>query len=140
MIGSLALTAFAIGYHHYDIPAYLHSLVNQGYTGTVVNSITPLVGRTMAFSVLSLSQLFHSFNMRSEHSLSEVGVFGNRKLVLSFIICGLMQVAVISLKPLSDIFQVVNLNSIQWAYVFLLSFVPIVVVELQKMFNRRGKK
>ena len=35
---------------------------------------------TMCFAVLSLSQLVHSFNMRSEHSLLETGILGNKKL------------------------------------------------------------
>lgn len=34
---------------------------------------------TMCFAVLSLSQLVHSFNMRSEHSLLETGILGNKK-------------------------------------------------------------
>ena len=38
---------------------------------------------TMCFAVLSLSQLVHSFNMRSEHSLLETGILGNKKLLFS---------------------------------------------------------
>ena len=121
MIGSLSLIAFVIGYKFYDIP-----LASQ----------IPWFGRTMAFSVLSLSQLFHSFNMRSEHSLSEIGMFSNRKLTFSFIICAILQVAVVSLPPLVKVFQVVPLEKRQWAIVLLLSIVPILVVELQKRLTK----
>jgi Ca2+-transporting ATPase len=89
----------------------------------------------MSFAVLSLSQLFHSFNMRSEHSLSEIGVFSNRKLVYSFIICSFLQIIVITVPQLARIFQVVPLNFRQWAIVILLSFAPIAVVEIQKKLN-----
>jgi len=126
LIGSLALTAFAIGIKYYDT----RSLQDA-------QPFIPLVGRTMAFSVLSLSQLFHSFNMRSHRSLSEIGIFTNRKLVISFIICAIMQIAVISVAPLAKVFQVVPLNLRQWAVVFMLSIAPIVVVEFQKKINSK---
>lgn len=118
MIGSLALLAFVIGYHDYNLT----------------------VGRTMSFAVLSLSQLFHSFNMRSDHSLSEIGVFSNRKLVYSFLICTLLQVAVITIAPLASIFQVVPLSLRQWAVTLFLSFVPIIAVEIQKKLNAHFHK
>lgn len=139
MIGSLALVAFVIGYHYYDVPALRNSIANQIVSNGSPETLVPWVGRTMSFAVLSLSQLFHSFNMRSEHSLSEVGIFGNRKLVLSFIICAFMQIAVISFMPLAKLFQVVPLHLRQWAIVLLLSMAPIVIVELQKQVNSRLK-
>lgn len=39
----------------------------------------------MAFAVLSFSQLVHTFNTRSEHSLFSVGFLSNPKMVLSFL-------------------------------------------------------
>jgi Ca2+-transporting ATPase len=139
MIGSLALIAFVIGFHHYDLPALYRSL--EGQNGDrMPATYLPWVGRTMSFAVLSLSQLFHSFNMRSEHSLSEIGIFTNRKLVYSFVICAFLQISVITIPPLAQIFQVVPLTPRQWAITLFLSFVPIIVVELQKMFNKRITK
>lgn len=126
LIGSLALTAFVIGIRYYDTPGLAEN-----------STLVPLVGRTMAFSVLSLSQLFHSFNMRSHRSLSEIGIFTNKKLVMSFLICSFLQVSVVSIPPLAKVFQVVPLNLRQWAIVLMLSMAPIVVVEFQKKFNNR---
>ena len=140
MIGSLALLAFVIGYHYYDIPSLQRSIDHQINNTSVSGSYIPWVGRTMAFAVLSLSQLFHSFNMRSEHSLSDIGIMTNRKLVYSFLICGLLQVSVITIPTLSSIFQVVPLTLRQWSMVLFLSFVPIIVVELQKKLNLRSKR
>jgi len=135
LIGSLALTAFVVGHKYFDTPALLRSLSEQNNLNTLPGTYIPWVGRTMAFAVLSLSELFHSFNMRSEHSLSEIGVFSNWKLVFSFILCSFLQIIVISLPPLARVFQVVPLNIRQWAIVLLLSITPILVVELQKKFN-----
>jgi Ca2+-transporting ATPase len=129
LIGSLALCAFVVGIRYYDSPNILNS----------IGSNTPWVGRTMCFGVLSLSQLFHSFNMRSNRSLSEIGVLSNSKLVISFIICALLQISVISIGPLARIFQVVTLSLRQWAIVLLLSITPIIVVELQKKLNSKKR-
>ncbi|MDO5521568.1 MAG: calcium-translocating P-type ATPase, PMCA-type [bacterium] len=122
MIGALALSAFYIGYSVYDT-----------MNGTFISQ--PLIGRTMCFAVLSLSQLFHAFNMRSHHSLFTIGIFTNTKMTLSFIICVFMQVIVISYAPLAKVFKVTPLTLPQWSIVALLSFLPIIIVELQKKAN-----
>ncbi|WMJ90784.1 calcium-translocating P-type ATPase, PMCA-type [Anaerocolumna sp. MB42-C2] len=135
LIGSLALLAFIIGIRVYDAESIKDTVLHHGSTVQIASNITPYIGRTMAFAVLSLSQLFHSFNMRSEHSLTKIGFFSNIKLLLSFIVCAFLQIIVISMKPLAEIFKVVPLTPAQWSVVLVLSFMPIVVVELQK-----GKK
>jgi Ca2+-transporting ATPase len=70
--------------------------------------------------------------MRSEQSITKIGLFTNMKLLLSFFICAFLQVIVISVKPLADIFKVVPLTPAQWSLVLVLSFLPVVVVEIQK--------
>lgn len=94
--------------------------------------------RSMAFAVLSISQLFHAFNMRSSHSLRTVGVFTNPKMVLAFLVCTFMQIIVISVPALAIVFKVVPMNLTQWCITFALAFVPIVIVELQKAVTHKG--
>lgn len=91
--------------------------------------------QTMCFAVLSLSQLFHAFNMRSDQSLLHISPFSNMKMVLSFLVCTIMQISVISIKPLAEIFRVSPLSLMDWCKVFALAFVPIIVVEIQKKIN-----
>lgn len=110
MIGMLALIAFAIGKIFYD-------------------NIT--IGRTMAFSVLSISQLVHSFNMRSEKSLLEIDIISNPYLIGSFALGVLLQFLVVS-TPLCALFGTTMLQAGQWLIILALSFVPIIVVELEK--------
>lgn len=118
MIGALTLLAFTIGKTFFDIAC----------------------ARTMTFAVLSLSQLVHAFNMRSSHSLFKIGFFGNRKMVLSFIVCLTMQAAVITFPPLAAIFKTQALNALQWLIVAGLSLVPLFAVEAEKLlFNRPPK-
>ena len=114
MIGALALLAYVIGYHYFD---------NASLT----------LGRTLCFAVLSLSQLFHAFNMKSQKlSLRQCGIRNNPKLIGSFILCTFLLITVISVPLFANIFQVTPLTPPQWGTVFILSFLPIVIVELQK--------
>ena len=139
MIGFLALLAFIIGIRIYDSQTITDSSILHGSTVKLAATIIPNVGRTMAFAVLSLSQLFHSFNMRSEYSLTTIGFFSNIKLLLSFIVCAFLQIIVISVKPLAAIFKVVPLTMPQWSIVILLSILPIVIVELQKSTQKNKR-
>lgn len=88
---------------------------------------------TMCFAVLSLSQLVHSFNMRSEHSLLETGISGNKKLLCSVLFCILLQCSVITVPFLQNIFHTVSLTASQWGMVAVLSLLPIPLVELEKL-------
>lgn len=117
MIGALALLAFTVGRTIFDFG-------NE-----------PIIGRTMAFAVLSLSQLVHAFNMRSEHSIFSINVFSNKYLIGAFIAGTVLQISVILFEPLAKIFKVTSLNPIQWIIVAGLSLLPIILVEIQKWAN-----
>ena len=91
----------------------------------------------MAFLVLSLSQLFHSYNMRSEKSLFEIGAFSNGMINLSFLICGALQLAVVLFAPLRSVFGTAELSTVQWIIVSALSFVPVAVSEIRKALMRK---
>jgi len=139
MIGMLALTAFIVGLRFYDYTYALDTLPAGG-ASLALHEITPHVGRTMAFAVLSLSELFHAFNMRSNKSIFHIGLFSNMKLLLSFLLGTFLQVIVITVRPLSLIFKVVPLTPAQWVIVFVLSFMPIVIVEAQKALTSHRKE
>ena len=126
MIGMLALLAFGIGHIYFD--------GGKEYT----------TGRTMAFAVLSLSQLVHAFNMRTEHSLTQISLGSNPFLVGAFFEGCFLQVGVIMAEPLAEIFKVCPLNWQEWSIVAGLALVPLPVVELEKwkdrMFSNHIKK
>ena len=91
---------------------------------------------TMCFAVLSLSQLVHSFNMRSGRSLTQIGIFGNKKLFFSVLLCIILQCSVIMVPALQGIFHTTALNGMQWGMVAVLSLLPIPLVELEKRTGR----
>ncbi|MCL2588807.1 MAG: cation-translocating P-type ATPase, partial [Oscillospiraceae bacterium] len=117
MIGAVALWAFVLGVRAGD------------YT----------TGRTFAFAVLALSQLFHAFGVRSRESLFRVGIFSNGKMVLAFLLCTFLQVVVIGHPVLAEVFGVEPLDFAQWRTVFLLAPIPLVVGELTKFARNRER-
>lgn len=116
MIGALALLAFSIG---------------KNVFGNV------RTGGTMAFAVLSLSQLVHAFNMRSEGSAIKAGLFKNKYLVLSFFAGLVLEAGVISFPPAAAVFGVGALSAAQWAVTAVLSLAPLVIVEAQKALTNK---
>ena len=110
MLGMLTLVAFSIGNKYYGIE----------------------VARTMAFVSIGLLELVHSFNIKSEKSIFKVGIFENKFLIGSFILGVFVQTIVLFIPSLAEIFQLVQLNKIQWIITLAISILPIPIMELQK--------
>ncbi len=89
------------------------------------------VADSMAFLVLSLSQLFHSFNMRSEKPLCTVGI--NGVLCLAFIACSALQLMTVLVPSLRGLFSTVVLSGEQWLWVAILSSFPLIAGEILKI-------
>ena len=115
MIGALSLLAYSIGKNIF---------------------CDDTAGRTMAFAVLSVSQLVHAFNMRSDGSVFKAGIFKNKYLVLSFIVGIILEAAVIEIPSAAAVFGVVPLTLPQWLITAALSAAPLPIVELQKLMRR----
>ena len=113
MIGMLTLLAFSIGNNLYGLE----------------------VGRTMAFVSLSMLELIHSFNIRSEESIFKIGLFTNKYIIGALVLGTILQVIVIAIPMLANIFDVVQLNSTQWVYTLAISIAPIIIMEIQKKIN-----
>lgn len=99
--------------------------VGENYTGTLAG------GQTMAFMVLSLSQVVQAFNMRSEHSLFKIGVFSNHKLNWACLV-SLLLVALVLFTPVGIAFGLVILPWQMYLLGLGLIFVPVLLMELSK--------
>jgi len=93
------------------------------------------VARTMAFVTLGLIEMVHSFNIRTEESVFKAGLFKNKYLCLAFIVGIIMQVGIVLIPSVREIFSLVSLNSIQWLIVAGVSIFPLAIMELQKKTN-----
>jgi len=91
----------------------------------------------MAFAILALSQIFHSFDTRSRHSVFKIGLFGNKYLNISSVV-SIASVLIVMITPgVSTVFGVVPLRLGQWLLVFFLSLIPFLVCEAVKLIKKR---
>lgn len=113
MLGMFTLLAFSIGNRLYSVE----------------------VGRTMAFLTLGILELVHSFNIKSEESIFKIGVLENKYLVGALVLGVILQVIVVVVSPLAQVFSLVPLTGMQWLYTILIAVAPIPIVEIQKVVN-----
>ena len=135
VVAVLTLIAFYVG--KFVLPVSAQALAHSGGDAAIA---AEAAGRTMAFLTLTLSQLVHAYNCRSEQSLFKVGFFGNKYMNMAFL--GSLAIALaITLVPfLEDIFKMVDLTGIQWAIVAGLSISIFFIVEVEKLIINRNKK
>ncbi|MCH3965928.1 MAG: calcium-translocating P-type ATPase, PMCA-type [Clostridium sp.] len=108
------------------------------HVGTVRYPDSLMHAQTMAFVVLSVSQLFYTLSMRHHSkSIFEVGIFTNKYLIGSILIGILLQNIVISVPVLSSLFKVYRLTVNDWIFVILLSLIPLILNEIFKIFRRK---
>lgn len=110
-IGVVSISAFLIGITYFN---------------------SQIIGSSMCFAVLSLSQLFHSFNMKSDKPFILSSPFGNIFLVLSFLVCSGLLCLVLMIPSISNIFGCCILDLKQWSIVLALSVSTIIFVDIKK--------
>jgi len=96
------------------------------------------VARTIVFTLIVMFEMFNAFNCRSErHSLLKVGFAKNRFLLIAVASSILLQLAVIYVPFLQEMFETAPLGMYDWALVILLSATVILTVEASKRIGVR---
>ncbi len=113
--------------------------LSQIFSGALAADAAALDGgRTLAFMVLALCQIVQAYNMRSDRSLFAVGFFSNRTLNLA----ALASAALVALVLFTPVRVIFSLTALPW-YVYLiglaLAFVPLFVMESEKLIKRLKK-
>jgi Ca2+-transporting ATPase len=95
--------------------------------------------QTMAFTVLTLSQLGHVMAIRSERdSVFAQGLFSNLPLILVVLLTIGLQLCTIYLPWFNQVFRTEPLTLVELAICFAMSSVVFVGVELEKWARRKG--
>ena len=124
----LTLTAYVIGY----VDAFRAGLLVEGQTCTLA--------MTMAFLTMSMCEIFHSFNMRSQRQsifklpTQNWAIWGS--MVLSLLLTGL----VIEIKPVAALFNFYNLDWKHYLIAMGLAISIIPIVEIVKAIQRAATK
>lgn len=114
LIGALTLLTFYVGYNKFGLE----------------------VARTMTFITLSMLELVHAFNVKSEESIFKSDIFSNKYLIGAFLAGTALQIIVIVTPILAGIFEATPLHMSQWMYIIIISLSSIVIMEFQKFLNR----
>jgi Ca2+-transporting ATPase len=93
--------------------------------------------QTVVFTTLVLSQLMHSFNSRSETlSVVEMPFFENKALWAAIGASLALQLAVILIPPLMDIFKTAYVGAAGWGLIIACSIIPVIVIDRVKVMLR----
>ena len=96
---------------------------------------------TMAFATLTLCQLFHAFDVRSDRrTVAELGLTSNRAMVKAFLVGLVLLLSALVFPPLRLVFGTVAMPLGAWGRVLLLSLVPAAVSEGEKLLRRDRRK
>ncbi len=98
------------------------------------------IGQTMAFLTLSSTQLFHAYNVKNEHSIFSKYTFKNKFMNFAFIFGFTLQIAVIYIPGLNDVFNMTSLNLTQFLICIGLSLIIVVIMEISKLISKKSKK
>ncbi|MDH3588557.1 MAG: cation-translocating P-type ATPase [Gammaproteobacteria bacterium] len=95
--------------------------------------------QTVVFTVLAVSQLFHSLAVRSETaSLFRIGLFSNLPMLGAVLLALSLQMALIYVPALNTVFHTQPLPMFDLAICLALSSLVLVAVEIEKTLVRRG--
>ncbi len=116
------------------IVALLPGLLDQFVLGFHLEGA---VWQTMVFSTLCLAQMGNALAIRSDRlNLTQLGLFTNPALIGSIVLTFALQVAVIYVPFMQNIFSTVALTAPQFVFSLALSSVVLIVVELVKWIRQ----
>ena len=96
---------------------------------------------TMTFIVLSVSQLSHALNQRSNtDSIFKRGQGHNKFLLIALLASAAIVALVVFVPPLMSLFDLVYIGWTEWLICIGLSLFPLVAVEVSKIFIRLYQK
>jgi Ca2+-transporting ATPase len=128
---------------------FLKQIITEGMLIAIATMIAFHIGllsntahtaSTMAFATLCLARLFHGFNCRSSKSIFKLGLLTNKYSVLAFIAGFLLLNAVLFIGFMQSLFETVTLNGSQVIQVFVLAFIPTIIIQAFKILVQQFKK
>ena len=120
VIGGVTLAAYLIGQ---SAPGYDHATQH-------------MIGQTMAFLTLSSTQLFHAYNVKSHYSVFNPKSYKNSFMNFAFILGFVLQIAVVYIPGVRDLFEFYPISFEFFAITIGLSLVMVVIMEIVKLVKR----
>ncbi len=96
------------------------------------------VAATMTFAVLSLTQIFHCFNVRTKGSIFTANYSIKSFLIISSLI-SIFIIVLFAVTPIGSIFGMTALSGKQFLFTLLISLLIVPFSEVIKLFNKPKK-
>ena len=97
-------------------------------------------GMTMAFLTMSMAEIFHSFNMRSQRgSIFKLGS-NNKVLIIAGIATVILTTLVCEIPFLANAFEFTSVSFAEYIIAIALGLLVIPIVEIVKFFQRKANK
>ena len=103
-------------------------------------SVSHSLGQTMAFLTLSSTQLFHAYNVKSNHSVFSKKSYRNKFMNFAFILGFTLQVFVIYCPGVRELFEFSPLPIKYFAICIGLALVMVLIMEISKLIARKKEK
>lgn len=128
MMGAITLVAFILG----------KKIGLEMYGGS--GSMAETLGQTMSFASLIAAKLVHAGNLHSnEYSRFRFNPLHNKPLILAIFMSLAFSLAVLLIPAFQTAFRFADMTCQTWLIVAGLALVPLLVVELLKLFKLNGK-
>lgn len=122
---------------------FIYEVAAEGFVIAVFTLIAFYIGlktdsnvaSTMAFATLCLARLFHGFNCRGDRSIFSIGLFSNRYSWAAFGVGLLFLNSVLFVPFLQNLFEVSDLTGSQVGYIYLLAFIPTLIIQVVKVIR-----
>ena len=122
---------------------FIYEVAAEGFVIAVFTLIAFYIGlktdsnvaSTMAFATLCLARLFHGFNCRGDRSIFSIGLFSNRYSWAAFGVGLLFLNSVLFVPFLQNLFEVSDLTGSQVGYIYLLAFIPTLIMQVVKVIR-----
>jgi Ca2+-transporting ATPase len=89
--------------------------------------------RTVAFCVMSYSQLLFAISCRSDRrTLWDLGLFSNPHLLVAILFSGLVQLAVVTLPVAQPVFETYASLTHEWLLIAGLALAPMMIIEITR--------
>lgn len=125
LVGLATIVAFYLGFAMYGAPI-------GG------DNFATAEARTMAFITLVFAQLFFALSIRSEHeSMISRETFSNFYLIGAVALGIILQILIVSIPVLAQIFKLTAIPTSTWLLVTALALVPAIINEIRKFFKTK---
>ena len=95
-----------------------------------------MIGQTMAFCVLALSQLVHVYNVRDNKvTIFKSGIFNNKMLILATLASTALMLVILFIPLFQSIFSLASLSLVHIVEIIILILMPVVIVEIAKLLK-----